>query len=118
MAVAKASTLEALPQPKIPVTPVALVLGGGLSGMTAAIAVAESGYTAHLVEKDKELGGHLRNIHHRTLGGVDPQQTLKDLTEAVSAHENIQLHLGDQLTELKGFIGNFESTLKSGEKVK
>jgi len=118
MAVAKAATLEALPQPKIPVTPVALVLGGGLSGMTAAIAVAESGYTAHLVEKYKELGGHLRNIHHRTLGGVDPQETLKDLTKAVSAHKNIKLHLGDQLTELKGFIGNFESTLKSGEKIK
>jgi heterodisulfide reductase subunit A len=118
MAVAKAVNLEALPQPKIPVAPVALVLGGGLSGMTAALGIAESGFEVHLVEKEKELGGHLKDIYHRTLGGVDPQQTLKDLRKAVSENRSIKLHLGDTLAELKGFVGNFESTLKSGEKFK
>jgi len=118
MAVAKASTLEALPQPKIPVTHAALVLGGGLSGLTAALEIANAGFDVHLVEKEKELGGHLRSIYHRTLAGVDPQATLADLCKRASEHPRIRLHMGDQLTELKGYIGNFESTLRSGERIR
>jgi heterodisulfide reductase subunit A len=117
MAVAKAATLEPLPQPKIPVTPAALVMGGGLSGMTAALEIAKAGYEVHLVEKDKELGGHLRRIYH-TLTGVDPQDTLAKLKKELQEHKNIRVHLNDEVAEVKGYIGNFESTLKSGEKVK
>ena len=117
MSVAKAATLEALPQPKIPVTPSALVIGGGLSGMAAALEIANSGYEVHIVEKDKELGGHLRRIYH-TLSGIDPQETLKVLKNSLQEHMNVKVHLNDQVAELKGYIGNFESTLKSGEKIK
>ena len=117
MSVAKAAQLEALPQPKIPVTPVALVIGGGLSGMSAALEIANAGYEVHLVEKEKELGGHLKQIYH-TLSGVDPQDTFKRLKKELEEHKNIKLHVGDLVTEVKGYIGNFESTLKSGEKVK
>ncbi|UCE91895.1 MAG: CoB--CoM heterodisulfide reductase iron-sulfur subunit A family protein [Methanobacteriota archaeon] len=116
MAVAKASQLEPLPQPKIPVTPAALVIGGGLSGMTAALEVARAGYDVHLVEKDKELGGHLRTIYS-TLAGVDPQETLSDLKKQVLDHQKIDIHLEDTVEEVKGYIGNFETTLKSGEKI-
>ncbi|MEM3050077.1 MAG: FAD-dependent oxidoreductase [Thermoplasmata archaeon] len=118
MAVAKASSLEALPQPRIPVHPAALVLGGGLSGLTAALEIADAGFEVHLVEKDKELGGHLRNIYHKTLAGVDPQEVLRELKKRASEHPKIRLHMQDELAELKGYIGNFEATLKSGEKVK
>jgi heterodisulfide reductase subunit A len=117
MSVAKAADLEPLPQPKIPVTPVALVIGGGLSGMSAALEIANAGYQVHLVEKEKELGGHLKQIYH-TLSGVDPQDTFKKLKKGLEEHKNIKLHIGDQVTEVKGYIGNFETTLKSGEKVK
>jgi len=117
MSVAKAGGLEPLPQPKIPVTPVALVIGGGLSGMSAALEIANAGYQVHLVEKEKELGGHLRQIYH-TLSGVDPQDTFKKLKKELDEHKNIKLHIGDQVTEVKGYIGNFETTLKSGDKVK
>jgi len=117
MSVAKAAQLEPLPQPKIPVTPVALVIGGGLSGISTALEIANAGYEVHLVEKEKELGGHLRRIYH-TLSGVDPQDTLKRLKKELEAHKNVKLHLGDQVAELKGYIGNFETTLKSGEKFK
>ncbi len=117
MAVAKASTLEPLPQPKIPVTPSAMVIGGGLAGMTAALTIANAGYEVHLVEREKELGGHLRRIH-RTLAGVDPQDTFKDLKRQISENKNIKLHLGETPKEVKGYIGNFETTLSGGEKFK
>jgi heterodisulfide reductase subunit A len=116
MAVAKASTLEPLPQPKIPVTPAALVIGGGLSGMTAALEIADADYEVHLVDRADELGGHLRKIYH-TLAGVDPQETMDDLIKAVKAHEKIKVHLGETVAETKGYIGNFESTLSGGEKI-
>jgi heterodisulfide reductase subunit A len=117
MAIAKAAILEPLPQPKIPVTPSALVIGGGLSGISAALEIANAGYEVHLVEKDKELGGHLRKIYH-TLTGVDPQETLVRLKKDLHEHNNVKVHLNDQVVEVKGYIGNFETTLKSGEKVK
>ena len=117
MAVAKAAMLEPLPQPKIPVTPASLVIGGGLSGMTAALEIARSGFEVHLVEKEKHLGGHLRRIH-RTLIGVDPQETFRKLEKEIQEDKRIKVHLNDAVTEVKGYIGNFESTLRSGEKVK
>ncbi|MBU1158141.1 MAG: CoB--CoM heterodisulfide reductase iron-sulfur subunit A family protein [Candidatus Thermoplasmatota archaeon] len=117
MAVAKAATLESLPQPKIPVTPAALIIGGGLSGMTAALEIAKSGFEVHLVEKEKQLGGHLRRIHH-TLSGVDPQETFEQLEKEIAEHKNIKTHLNETASEIKGYIGNFETTLKSGEKLK
>jgi len=117
MAVAKATMLEPLPQPKIPVTPAALVIGGGLSGMTAALEIAKAGFEVHLVEKSMELGGHLRKIYH-TLAGVNPQETLTKLKDEISANEKVHVHLEDGVQEVKGYIGNFETTLKSGEQVK
>jgi heterodisulfide reductase subunit A len=117
MAIAKAAKLEPLPQPKIPVTPAALIIGGGLSGMSAALEIARSGFQVYLVEKDKHLGGHLRRIR-RTLIGVDPQETFRKLEKDILGDERIKVYLDDTVTEVKGYIGNFESTLKSGEKVK
>ncbi|MCJ2532392.1 MAG: CoB--CoM heterodisulfide reductase iron-sulfur subunit A family protein [Candidatus Thermoplasmatota archaeon] len=117
MAVAKASMLEPLPQPKIPVTPAALVIGGGLSGMTAALEIAKAGYEVHIVEKEKELGGHMRRIHH-TLAGVNPQETLANLKKDLQDNTNVTIHLGETVEEVKGYIGNFETTLKGGEEIK
>ncbi|MBN1677296.1 MAG: CoB--CoM heterodisulfide reductase iron-sulfur subunit A family protein [Candidatus Thermoplasmatota archaeon] len=117
MSVAKAAKLEALPQPKIPVTRAALVIGGGLSGMTAALEIAKADFDVHIVEKDNALGGHLKRIYH-TLSGVDPQETFEALKKEISENKRIKVHLSDEVAEVKGYIGNFESTLKSGEKVK
>jgi len=117
MAVARAGMLEPLSQPRIPVTPVALVIGGGLSGMCAAREIANAGYSVHLVEKENELGGHIKSIYH-TLSGVDPQETLRRLMGELMSHVHVKIHLGDEVLELKGHIGNFETKLKSGEMIK
>ncbi|MCW3978481.1 MAG: 4Fe-4S binding protein, partial [Candidatus Bathyarchaeota archaeon] len=110
MAVAKARLLQPLKKPKVEVTPVALVIGGGLSGMTAALEIAEQGLEVHLVEKEEELGGNLRRIRY-TLEGDDPQERLGDLVSRVMGNERIKVYLGTQVGDAHGYVGNFETTL-------
>jgi heterodisulfide reductase subunit A len=113
MAVAKARMLEPLNKITLPVNHNALVMGGGLSGMTAALELASQGYEVHLVEKEKELGGNLRLIHY-VLGDEDPQKILKETIGKVTGSKNIRVHLGTTVKTVDGFVGNFKSTLSDG----
>ena len=113
--VAKARLLKPLKNPTVNVTPVGLVIGGGVSGMTAALELARQGFEVHLVEREKELGGHLRKIYY-TLEGEDPQEQLRKLVKAVMENEKIHVYLGAEVTEVSGFVGNFKSKiLHNGE---
>jgi heterodisulfide reductase subunit A len=114
--VAKAKLLKPLQKPKISVTPTGLIIGGGVSGMTSALELARQGFEVHLVEKEKELGGHLRKIHY-LLGGDDPKEKLNALAKAVMENDKIHIYLGAELADLSGFVGNFKSHIKqqSGE---
>ena len=111
MAVAKARLLRPLRKPVISITPVALVIGGGLSGMTAALELAEQGFEVHLVEREPELGGNLRRLRY-TLEGLDVQAFLRDLISKVMSHEKIHVHLGSEVVEVRGYVGNFETTIR------
>jgi heterodisulfide reductase subunit A len=110
MAIAKARLLEALSRIKVPVNPVALVIGGGIAGMTAALELANQGFEVHLVEKEDRLGGNLHNIHY-LLGDCDPQRHLAKIVDDVTGHPKIRLHMRGKLTEVGGFYGNFESRI-------
>jgi len=113
--VAKARLLKPLRNPTVNVTPVGLVIGGGVSGMTAALELAKQGFEVHLVEREKELGGHLRKIYY-TLEGEDPQKQLGKLVKAVMEDERIHVYLGAEVLEVSGFVGNFKSKiLHNGE---
>lgn len=115
-AIAKARLLKPLPKPVINVTPAGLVIGGGLSGMTAALELARQGFRVHLVEKERELGGHLRSIYY-LLGSEDPQDRLRSIIEAVTENENIQVYLNTEIEGVEGYVGNFKTALKhNGEK--
>lgn len=115
-AVAKARLLNTLPKPMVNVVPVGLIIGGGLAGMTAAIELARQGFEVHLVEKGKELGGYLRNIHY-ILESEDPQEKLKSIIKEASENEKIHVHLNTEVSDIKGYIGNFKTTLnENGEK--
>jgi heterodisulfide reductase subunit A len=109
--VAKARLLKPLKNPTVNVTPVGLVIGGGVSGMTAALELANQGFEVHLVEREKELGGHLRKIYY-LLEGEDPQEHLKRLVRAVMTNKLIHVYLGAEVVEVSGFIGNFKSKIR------
>ncbi|MFU8773101.1 MAG: FAD-dependent oxidoreductase, partial [Anaerolineales bacterium] len=110
MAVSRAALLSPQHTVDVPVNPSALVVGGGVAGMTAALSLTEQGFPVHLVEKEHELGGNLRNIL-TDLDGKDLQQTLDQLKEQVCANQDITLHLESQVTDTKGFMGNFNTTI-------
>jgi heterodisulfide reductase subunit A len=88
----------------------ALVIGGGLAGMTSALAIADEGYDVFLVEKSKELGGNLRLLH-RTAEGPNPQRLLKSLVKRVHSHERIALYYNTEVIGFEGHVGNFRSRL-------
>jgi len=109
---AKAKLLKPLQKPRISVTPIGLVIGGGVSGMTAALELAEQGFEVHLVEKEKELGGHLRNIHYLLGENSDPKEKLNKLIKAVIENDRIHVYTGAEVVDVYGFVGNFKSRIK------
>jgi heterodisulfide reductase subunit A len=88
----------------------ALVIGGGLAGMTSALAIADEGYDVYLIEKDDKLGGNLRRLH-RTAEGPNPQRLLQALIKRVHSHERIALHYNTELIGFEGHVGNFRARL-------
>jgi len=117
MAVAKVRLVEPLAQAHLDVTPSALVIGGGLAGMTAALAIANQGFEVALVEREKQLGGNLKNLRY-TLDELNIQSTLENLKSHCQKHQNIAVYPGTELESIEGFVGNFESTLKTGSETK
>jgi len=112
MSAARVSRLEALQEIRLPVDRRALVVGGGLAGMTSALSLAEQGFEVYLVEKDKELGGIARRIHY-TLEGMDVQAHLRDLIGKVYRHPSIHVSTECTITEASGYVGNFITKVKS-----
>ncbi len=111
MAVARANHLHPLHTHIVPVTQNALVIGGGIAGMNAAVALAAQGFGVHLVEQEDVLGGNFRQLHY-TVEGYDPQVYLRDLIEQVRTEPRIQVMLGSKVLTTTGFVGNFKSTIQ------
>jgi heterodisulfide reductase subunit A len=116
MSVARACYLEALQEFDLPVNKAALVVGGGIAGMTCALSIAEQGHEVHLVEKDTDLGGIGRKIH-TTLEGLDVQAYLRDLIKKVYQHSLVHVYTDATITEATGYVGNFVTRVKSGRGV-
>jgi heterodisulfide reductase subunit A-like polyferredoxin len=116
MAVARARLLAPLESGTLAVDQKGLVIGGGLSGMTAALALANQGFKVHLIERSARLGGHLHDIHY-TLEDIDVAGMTADLIRQVQNHKNIDVYLGTDVADVKGHIGAFHATLsRNGEK--
>jgi len=114
MAVAKARLLESLHTVSLPVTQKALVVGGGIAGMTSALTLAGEGFDVFLVERERELGGNARSIA-KTIEGDDVQKHLKDLADRVTSHPRIKTFLGTQVRKVEGFVGNFRTTVRPSD---
>ena len=112
MGVEKAALLEPLVEGVSPVTPNALVIGGGAAGMTAALQLADAGFKTYLVEKERELGGNMRHIK-KTTDGADVADHLKDMVIRVTGHKKIKLFLDSKVTAVDGYVGKFHSTVQT-----
>jgi heterodisulfide reductase subunit A-like polyferredoxin len=112
MAVAKSRLLEPLPRRSIKIQKSALVIGGGLAGMTAALELASQGFEAYLVEKTEELGGNLRHIHY-LLNGEKPQVELQRWKDMVRLHDKVQLFTGATIESIEGTIGDFKTRISA-----
>jgi heterodisulfide reductase subunit A len=110
MAVAKARLLEPLQTRSIKIQKSALIIGGGLSGMTVALALADQGFDAYLVEKEDELGGNLRHIHY-LLNGERPQDELRRLKEQIRKNGRIHLFTAAAIEGTEGTIGDFRTKI-------
>jgi quinone-modifying oxidoreductase subunit QmoB len=92
-----------------------LVVGGGVSGMTAALQAAEAGYDVLLVEREAELGGWVARLHRRTPAREPydaPQATgIEELVQRVTSHPQITLHLGCTLAQTSGAPGRFQVSI-------
>ena len=98
--------------------PATLILGGGVAGMTAALELAEAGQQVFLVEKQGELGGNAARLH-LTTPYLDSARDLVDSLKArVAQHRKISVYLNAELTELKGFNGNFNPVLHTADQAR
>ncbi len=110
-AVAKAARLEALEDREVDVTPGVLVMGGGIAGMTAALDVGDAGFPAYLVEKEDHLGGRVADLN-RTFPTLESVlDLLEPLIERVQNHPHITVLLNSEVSEIEGYVGNFEATI-------
>ena len=117
MSVARTSHLEPLQEFDLPVDKTALVVGGGIAGMTCALSIANQGHEVQLLEKDKDLGGMARRIPI-TLEGMDVQAYLADLIREVYKNPLIHISHGATITDVSGYVGNFITTVKTEGRVK
>jgi heterodisulfide reductase subunit A len=113
MVVAKAGLLEPLTRVPIDVKPSGLVIGGGLSGITAAQELSKQGFEAFIVEREKELGGLMKKIHYEMMGEKkDVQKKLKELIKSVNSDEKIHVFTNSIVKDISGYIGNFKTTIQ------
>jgi heterodisulfide reductase subunit A len=110
IAVAKSRLLDPLYRGRLKVNNQALVIGGGMAGMTASLFLADQGFHVHLVEKEKQLGGNFLHIRS-LLNGNDPRKRLTQTIERIISHPLIDVYLESNVAEAKGSVGNFETTI-------
>jgi heterodisulfide reductase subunit A len=116
MGVAKARLLQPLEEIEMKVAPSALVIGGGVVGMEAALNLANQGFDVHLVEKEPELGGTLRSVNKLFPTNQEAVKLVKPLVEHVKGHPKIKTHLSSKVKQVTGFIGNFNVDLDGKDK--
>ncbi len=110
MSIARSRMLKPLTGESLAINQDGLVIGGGLSGMTAALSLASQGFKVTLVEKSGELGGNMLNIH-ATLENDDIRSYAVSLAEMVKGSKNIRLLMNCEVAKLNGHVGKFTATI-------
>ncbi len=115
MAVAKSALFQPLYKQKVSLINKALVLGAGVAGMTAALDIANNGYSVTLVEKGKEPGGMLLDMTE-LYDGKKPAEVLKELIGKVNENKNIKVINEAKLIKVEGYLGNFKGIVMANGK--
>ena len=113
MAVARASLLKSLIEKPLTITQRAVVIGGGVAGLNAALNLGDQGFETIVLEKNDQLGGNARNIHH-TIEGMEVAAYLDGLIDKVKSHDNIQVLTEALVVGYKGYKGNFTTEVLVG----
>jgi heterodisulfide reductase subunit A-like polyferredoxin len=114
MAVTKVRMVEALQRKSLEFNHDALVIGGGVAGMTAANELANQGFQVSIVEREGELGGNMRHLHF-LLSHAEPQALLKKMVEKTINHPNIHTFLNAEIASFAGSLGKFTTIVRSAE---
>ena len=111
MAAARATLLMPQEEPEIEVKDSALVIGAGIAGMTAALTLAGQGFKVYLIEKEEKVGGNLLRLHKLYPTLQDASKVLKPIVHAVKENKNIELMTSTMISDVKGYVGNYDVTL-------
>ena len=111
MSISRARLINPLYKLSLDLNKEALVIGGGVAGMVTSLRLANQGFKVNLIEREKELGGNLKNVKY-TIEGDDPQEFLRGLIEDVRNNKNINLFLNTEVEGFSGFVGNFKAKIK------
>ncbi len=108
MGVAKVSKLEPLAKIILEINPTALVIGGGVAGMSAALSLSRQGFKTHLVEKEEKLGGRLNSLYKLFPFGMDASEFVGKIIDNVNNAQNLELYTSSRVKKIDGFVGNYE----------
>ncbi len=111
MAVAKAAKLRELSRIQLSLSHRAMVIGGGVAGMSAALALANMGYEVDLVEKQDRLGGLLNKLNMILPSNEHPSILVNSLVDRLKNHPRVAIHTESVVTKTEGYVGNFVATL-------
>lgn len=112
IAIGKARLLEPLYTLSLDVTQTALVIGGGLAGITAALSIADQGFEVALVERENRLGGNLNRLRTRP-NGEKVDEFLEGLIARVNDHPKVNAFIDSEILAIDGYVGNYVTSIKS-----
>jgi len=115
MGVARAALLE--PQQSIvaSVEPSALVIGAGISGLTAAVSLAERGFDVTIVEREKQPGGLLNKINRLVPGDVSAAEMIKQKIEKLTTDPKVAFFTGSKVKHVSGYVGNYVASIENAK---
>ncbi len=107
MAIGKARLVEPLYDFEVNVLPSALVIGGGITGMTTSLAITKKGFKVYIIEREEELGGIIRNLNAINIEEESPEHLLKPIIEDIKSNPIIEVFTSSRVRNVSGSIGNF-----------
>ncbi len=113
-AVARVKLLEPIARKEVAVTPRVLVIGGGLAGLETSRVLGDLGCAVTLVEREKRLGGQLRNISYLYEEDLNPEDLVRGLVDRVTEHASVTVRTSTEVAKVGGQIGRFRVALSNG----